>query len=200
LRQRHQPGALGHHDGAGPKRPGARNGAEQGRFARARGAGDQHALAGGDDDVVGGDQRRTLRQPDQQIVDFDRIAATVGHYLDRRLGGGGGARVLGRDLEAVQPRDHGAPLRELAVGGDEERQRGLHAVERGRRLHQAAELDRAREIGRADHHERKHDRDLRVAGGEEGEPFGPLHDQHKVGDHLAEAVEQPIALRGLAGE
>jgi hypothetical protein len=60
--------------------------------------------------------------------------------------------------------------------------------------------DAAREIGRTDHHERKHDRDLRIARGQESEPFRALHDQHPVGDDLAEAVEQPVALRGLAGE
>ena len=36
LRQRHQLGVLGHGDGAGAERPSARNGAEQGRLARAR--------------------------------------------------------------------------------------------------------------------------------------------------------------------
>ncbi len=107
---------------------------------------------------------------------------------------------LDRDVEAVEPRDHRAPFRQLAIDVDEERQRALHAVERGRGLHQPAELDRAGEIGRADHDEGKYGRDLRVAGGQEGQLLGALHDQQEIADDATEAIEQPLALGGLASE
>ena len=165
-------------------------------------AGDQHALARAQRDVV---RRRPAAAPcgsrTSEVVDLDRIRRrSRSHHLDRRLDCCGRLRLLGRDIEAVEPRDHRAPFRELPVGSDEKRQRGLHAVERGRRLHQPAELNRAGEIGGADHDEGKHHRDLRIARGQEGQPLGALHDQEPVGHDLAEAVEQPLALRLLAAE
>ena len=78
---------------------------------------------------------------------------------------------------------------------DEERQRGLHAVEGGRGLHQRRRAGWAGEIGRAHHDEGKDDRGLAVAGGEEGELLVARHDLEPVADHAAEAVHQPAASR-----
>ena len=117
-------------------------------------------------------------------------------------GGVTATRARGRDrlVEAGQPLDHRAPFGQLAVDVDEDRQRVLHAAEGIGGLHQAAELDRAGEIGRADHDEGKHDRGLRIAGGEEGELLLPRHDRQPVGDHVAEAHQQPVAFGALAVE
>ena len=87
-----------------------------------------------------------------------------------------------------------------AIDVDEERQRRLHAVEGGGGLHQAAELHRAGEIGRADHDIGKHHRGLRIARGEERQPLGAGHDLQPVADHAAEAFEQALGLRRLAVE
>ena len=100
-------------------------------------------------------------------VPFGRFTATSSSSIAGRRRGaatsitggvmrGRARRCHGRALEAVEPLDDGAPFGELAIDVDEERQRALHAVEGGRGLHQAAELDRAGEIGRADHDKGKH--------------------------------------------
>ena len=164
LRQDHQLGAFRHHDLAGRERPQAGDGAEERRFAAARGAGHQRMLAGFDADVVAGDERRPRRQAHRQALDGQAGLGLVGLDVDPRLiGAVGGLRGCDRVLEAVEPRDHRAPLCELLVDRDEERQRVLHAVEGGRCLHQSAELDHAREVGRADHDDREHDRCLGVS-------------------------------------
>src|SRR5215471_2208288 len=198
LRQRHQLGPLGHPDGARAERPRARDRPQQRRLARARRTGEQHPLARGDGDVVGGDQRGPLRQPHQKVVDFDAISALARRYHDRRRRGGRGPRALGRDVEAVESRDHRPPLRERAIGVDDKRQRALHTGERRGGLHQPAELNRSGKIGGTDHDEGKDDRDLRVARGQKGQLLGTLHDQEKVADDVTEAIEQPFPLGGFS--
>src|SRR5215471_12543333 len=200
LRQRHQLGPFGHPDGARAERPSARDRPQQGRLARARRTGEQHPLARRDGNVVGGDQRCALRQPHQKVVDFDAISALARRYHDRRRRGGRGLRPLGRDVEAVESRDHRPPLRELAVGVDDKRQRALHAGERGGGLHQPAELNRSGKIGGTDHDEGKDDRDLRVARGQKGQLLGTLHDQEKVADDVTEAIEQSFPLGGFSSQ
>ena len=108
------------------------------------------------------------------------------------------ARNAGRHLEAAEPLDHRAPFGELGVGRDEEGQRILHPAEGGGGLHQAAELEGAGEIGRACDDERKHRRDLRIAGGEEGEALLAVHDRPPIAHHMGEALHQPGALGLLA--
>ena len=138
------------------ERPDAGDGAEQRRLARARRSGDQHAVAG----------RECEPSPATSGLPSGRLTATV---VD--LNAGVGRRAARPRRPAATPRrrapastarwkpasrcDHRAPFGELAVDGDEERQRALHAAEGRRGLHQPAELDRAREIGRADHHVRE---------------------------------------------
>ena len=120
--------------------------------------------------------------------------------VDPRRRGRRGLRALDRDIETVEPRNHRPPFRELPIGIDEKRQRGLHAAEGGRRLHQAAELDRAGKIGGADDDEGKDGRYLGIARREEGELLGAQHDLHEVTDQPSEPVEQLLALIGLAAQ
>ena len=108
------------------------------------------------------------------------------------------AAGLDRLLEPGQPRHHRLIFGDRPVGGDEIGQRVLHAVEGRRGLHQAAELHRAGEIGRAHHHIGKDHRGLRIARGEERELLLPLHDGDPVVDHAAEAVEVALAFGRFA--
>ena len=163
LRQRHQLGPLGYPDGARAERPRTRDRPEQGRLARTGRTGEQHPLARRDRNVVGGDERGALRQLHQKVVDFDPISALARRHRDRLWRRRCRPRPVGCDVEAVEARDHRPPLRERTIGVDEKRQRGLHAGERGRGLHQSAELNRSGKIGGTDHDERKDDRYLRVA-------------------------------------
>jgi hypothetical protein len=118
----------------------------------------------------------------------------VGRRRPRRTAGGE------RSLEAGQSVDHGAPFGDGAVGGDEERQRRLHARERRCRLHHPAQRHATGKIDGAHDQERKHVGDLVVAGGKEGEPLLPRHDGAPVIDDVGKALEQAAVLRILAGE
>ena len=92
-------------------------------------------------DVLGGDEGLAVGQADVQTVDAIACASARGlTSIDRR-----------RDRDAARPAaiassnpasrcDDRAPFGDLTVGGDEIRQRALHAVEGRRGLHQAAEL------------------------------------------------------------
>src|SRR5262249_47640847 len=94
---------------------------------------------------------------------FDAISALARRHRDRLRGRRCSLCPLGRDIEAVEARDYRPPLRERTIGVDEKRQRALHAGERGRGLHQSAELNRSGKIGGTDHDEGEDDRYLRVA-------------------------------------
>ena len=141
-----------------------------------------------------------LRQVHHEVLDPDGILAGVRRDVDPGRRGRGGLRALDRDIETVEPRDHRPPFRELPVRIDEKRQRGLHAAEGGRRLHQAAELDRAGEIRGADDDEGKDGRYLGIARGEEGQLLGARMICSQVADQPSEAVEQSLALIGLAAQ
>ena len=109
-------------------------------------------------------------------------------------------RPADRRLESGQPVEHGLPVGDARIGGDEEGERALHLAEGGSDLHQPAERERAEEIDRAHHQEREDDGDLGIACGQEGEPLGPLHDAVPVPDHAREAILQPLFLGSLARE
>ena len=141
-----------------------------------------------------------MRQAHHKVVDPDGILAGVRHDLDPWLRDRRALPALDRDIEAVEPRNHRAPLGELSIGIDEKRQRGLHAGEGGRRLHQAAELDRAGKIRGTDDDEGKDGRYLRIARREKGELLGAQHDLHEVADHPSESIEQLLALVALAAQ
>ena len=93
---------------------------------------------------------------DREIVERDRLAASPAR--PRSTGGVVAAACALRDrgVEAGQPLDHRAPFRELR---DRRRRRTTARSARCRRRDavcvSAAELDRAGEIGRADHDERE---------------------------------------------
>jgi hypothetical protein len=67
-------------------------------------------------------------------------------------------------------------------------------------LHQAAERHGAKEIDWAHHQEGEDDGDLGIAGGEEGESLGALHDAVPIAHHVGEAVTQALLLGLFAGE
>ena len=139
------------------ERPNAGDRAEQRRFAGAGRTADQHALARLDrrcrwHSTSGAPfGSRTARS-----LDRDDGAAVAGSS-DLDTGGVTAAACAAGDrgIETGKPFDHGAPFGERAIGIDEERQRALHAAEGRSGLHQPAKLDRAGEIGRADHDEGK---------------------------------------------
>jgi len=56
---------------------------EQRRLARTGGAGHQHALAGGDGDVVDCNQRRSLGSRTRRLIDLDRALPLARGDLDR---------------------------------------------------------------------------------------------------------------------
>ena len=110
----------------------------------------------------------------------------------------GGLRLRDRGIEAVEPGDHRAPFREIAVDVDEDESASRTLSKARGGLHQPAELDLAGEIGGAHHDVREHRRDLPVARGQEGQPLQRAHDLPPVGDHEGEPVLQARVLRGLA--
>ena len=117
---------------------------------------------------------------------------------DVRWSAARGHRARGGDraVEAFQPFDHRAPFGQPPIGVDEDGQRALHAAEGLGGLRQPAELDNAGEIGRAHHHEGKHQGDLSVAGGQEGQPLVRDMIAIQLATKLPKRVEQPIALGG----
>ena len=134
----------------------------------------------------------------RKLIERNRVRRLARQHLDRRRRQRDVAAGDDRVLESGQPRDHRAVLRDRLVGRDEIGQRGLHAVERGGGLHQAAELHGAGEIGRAHHQIGKDHRGLRIALREEGQLLLPLHDGDPVRHHEAEAAEVALALGGFA--
>ena len=198
LRQHHQRGVGRHRDRSAAERPDSGNRPEQRRLAGAGGARHQHAFAGADGKSVGCDLRRAVGEMHQEFLQVDPRRRP-------RKGGSNRSRfqmrgALDRHFEAVETRDDGAPFRQRPVDRDEERQRLLHIAEGFRGLDHGAEQDAVGEIGGRDQHDREDHRGLGIALGEGGEPLGPAHDRVPVADHLAEALEQALALGALAVE
>ena len=114
-----------------------------------------------------------------------------------------GGKPAGRGnprLESVETVHHRLPLRQLAIDGDEERQRALDAGESRSGLHHAAELDFLREVGRRYQDVGKDHRGLRIAGGERRQLLGAGHDGEPVLDHASEANQQAFALGFIAAQ
>ena len=111
------------------------------------------------------------------------------------------AAVIGDLLfEAVEPRQHGLPFGKLRIGLDEIRECSFHAPEGRRRLHQAAEADRAGKVGRPSSQDRHDHLQLAVARRKEGQPLLAPHDRRPIFLNQGEATHQPLALGGLALE
>ena len=140
-----------------------------------------------------------VRQGDGELLGGERGAA-VGDMLDARSSGIEALRPIDGGVEAGEPVQHRLPVGDLRIGLDEEGERALHLTEGGGDLHQAAEHHGAGEIERAHDDERENDGDLRVAGGQECQPLGPLHDAVPIADDAGKAVAKPLLLRRLAGE
>ena len=111
---------------------------------------------------------------------------SVGHH---RRPCAGAALFLGQEdrfVKAGETVHRGFPRGEVGVCADEPGQRPLHLAEGIGDLHQAAKLDRAREIARRAHNERKYDGGLAVTDGEKGQELLPLHDRPPVVHHRSE--------------
>ena len=112
-------------------------------------------------------------------------------------------KVSADSIDASKPSSRSTtarPLRQRAVGGDEERERILHAVEGGRGLHHPAELNAIRKVGRCDQDVGENNRGLRIGCGEGGQLFGSLHDAVPIIDDATEAGRKPRAFRSLAAK
>ena len=123
LRQHHHLGASRHDDRARAERPDAGDGAEQRRLAGARRAGDQHPLAAANRDVVGGDQRRAVRQAAPR---GRRARSCVASPGATSMTGGVVAAARAAATAASKPASRSITARHsasCAVDGDEERQR-----------------------------------------------------------------------------
>src|SRR5262249_45050180 len=101
----------------------------------------------------------TRSLPSRAETTIAGVAVAAARDGARGRGGGGAPRPAPRMVEGAARREPPPPLRELAIGVDDKRQRALHAGERGGGLHQPAELNRSGKIGGTDHDEGKDDRD-----------------------------------------
>ena len=119
LRQHHQRGVGGNRDRAGPERPDAGDGAEQGRFAGAGRAGDQGALVAAKAEAVGRDQRvpfGSRTRSSRRSISSLPLDGTIRSH-QRRVASAAGAGD--RHFEPVEPRHHRAPFRQRPIGRDE---------------------------------------------------------------------------------
>ena len=152
------------------------------------------ARLGGKRDVLA--QRLAVRQMQIEPVDRDAAAAALDRDRLRRSLGGGDLVHLG--AEPAETLDDRAVFGDLDIARDDERQRILHLAEGRGDLHQPAELDFLREIARRRDDERKHDRQLRISGGEPGQLLAAPDDAPPIQHDPRKAVLEHLALAALA--
>ena len=173
-------------------RPETRHGAEQGRFARAGLADDQHAFARHDADVCFLDDDVPVRQEDahafesEMPVRVQRVFDFLGAFLDR-------GQVVERFAEARDPMDRRTPVGKAREVVDEPSHRPLHLGEGAGHHDQAAEGQGAAEIGRRGHENRN---DERQPSGARRDP-GELRERggyspHGVHDGRERGFEMPV--------
>ena len=94
-------------------------------------------------------QRLAVRQRQGQRLGGDVLTSGLGHDVGGRLW-----LFVGRRLQALQTIHHRPQLGKRRVVVDEERERGLHLAESGRRLHHYAERYGSCEEAWRSHHGR----------------------------------------------
>ena len=99
MRHQHDLGVGGHGHAARTEWPDAGNGAEQCRLAGAGRSGDENARSGGKYDVLGGNDRLAVGQPNIEVIGRKSSSAAA-DYFDRRRCFCGRASCFDRILES----------------------------------------------------------------------------------------------------
>src|SRR5262249_10871810 len=131
-----------------PEGPDSGDSAKECALARTGRAFDEHTVARLNVRVDPGNQRASRGQPQLQVAQLQVVDPKVGNHRRPRASA---ALFLGEEnglTETGQTIDRGLPTSELGVCPDKPRKRSLHLTEGVGDLHQAAELNRAREIAR----------------------------------------------------